>query len=101
MTEEYVYCITNPLIPNVSKCGGTRRYPTNRCKELSNTSLPLDCNLEYFIKVNNWKNAEKYIHNKLIEEGFKKYDRREWFECNPDQIKYIFDECEKIYKYDQ
>lgn len=98
MLEEYVYCITNPLIPNVSKCGGTSRYPTNRCKELSNTSLPLECNLEYFIKVNNWKNAEKYIHNKLVENGFKKYNKREWFECNPGEIKYIFDECEKIYK---
>jgi hypothetical protein len=95
--EEFVYCISNPLIPNISKCGGSKRYPGIRCRELSNTSLPVDCKLEYFIKVNNWRDAEKFIHNKLIEKGFKRYDKREWFECKPDEIKNIYKECENIF----
>ena len=96
--EEYVYCISNPLIPNISKCGGSKRYPSIRCRELSNTSLPVDCKLEYFIKVNNWRDAEKFIHNKLIEKGYKRYDKREWFECKPDEIKNIYEECENVFQ---
>ncbi len=96
MSKEYVYCITNPMIPNICKCGGTKRIPTDRCRELSNTSLPVNCKLEYFIEVSNWKESEKYIHDKLVENGFKRYDKREWFECKPDEIKFIFDKCKNF-----
>ena len=95
--SEYVYCITNPLIENVSKCGGSSRLPENRCRELSNTSLPLKNKLEYFIIVNNWRKAEKYIHDKLSENGIERFEGREWFKCRPNEIKYIFNECKKIY----
>jgi hypothetical protein len=55
----YVYCITNHAMPNLCKIGGTEKDPVIRCKELSNTSLPVKCKLEYFIKVNNWKKIRK------------------------------------------
>lgn len=93
--EGYVYCFTNPSMPNLNKCGGTKRDPQTRCKELFNTSLPVECRVEYYIKVNNWRESEKEIHDKIIELGFKRFKGREWFECSPNDIKLIFDNYPK------
>jgi len=93
--EGYIYCFTNPSMPNLCKCGGTKRDPLIRCKELFTTSLPVECKVEYSIKVNNWKEAEKIIHNQIIKNGFNRCKGREWFKCNPDDIKFIFDNYEK------
>ncbi len=92
-----VYCVTNPLMLNILKCGGTQKDPNNRCKQLSNTSLPVNCKLEYFIQVSDWREAEKYIHNKLIEKGYIRYDKKEWFKCTPEEVKYIYDECKLLF----
>ena len=97
MNPEYVYCIENERLINICKCGGTANTPYFRCNQLSNSSLPVKCNVAYFIKVTNWRKAEKFVHNKIIEMGIKRFDRREWFNCKPYDIKSIFDECEKIY----
>ena len=76
-----------------------QKTPEKRCKEISNTSLPLKCQIAYYIEVTNWKKAEKFIHNKIVESGIKRYKSREWFDCKPDFIKNIFDECKKLYGY--
>ena len=94
---EYVYCIKNEAMPNICKCGGTAKSPEKRCKQISNTSLPLECQIAYYIEVTNWKKAEKFIHNKIVELGIKRYKSREWFDCKPEFIKNIFDECKKLY----
>jgi hypothetical protein len=94
---EYVYCIKNEAMPNICKCGGTAKTPEKRCKQISNTSLPLECQIAYYIEVINWKKAEKFIHNKIVESGIKRYKSREWFDCKPEFIKNIFDECKKLY----
>lgn len=47
------------MIPNLSKCGGTKRDPYIKCKELFNMSLPTECEVEYFIKVSDWKKIVK------------------------------------------
>ena len=93
--EGYVYCFTNPSMPNLCKCGGTKRDPLVRCKELFTTSLPVECKVEYSLKVNDWKEAEKIIHNQIIKNGFNRCKGREWFKCNPDDIKFIFDNYER------
>ena len=49
--------------------------------------------------VNNWKKAEKYIHNKLAELGIKRFQGREWFKCKPNDVKSVFDECKKLYEF--
>jgi hypothetical protein len=94
---EYVYCIKNEAMPNICKCGGTAKNPEKRCKQLSNTSLPVECKIAYYVEVSSWKDAEKYIHDKLEKSGIKRYEKREWFDCKPDDIKYIFDECAKLF----
>ncbi len=99
MEPEYVYCLKNDKIPNTCKCGGTAKSPQDRCNQISNTSLPVKCELAYFIEVNDWRKGEKYVHDKIIEMGIKRFKGREWFDCNPDDIKSVFDECEKLYRY--
>jgi hypothetical protein len=74
-----------------------QKTPEKRCKEISNTSLPLKCQIAYYIKVINWKKAEKFIHDKIVEKGIKRYKNREWFESKPDFIKSIFEECKPLY----
>jgi hypothetical protein len=76
MNPEYVYCIENERLINICKCGGTANTPYFRCKQLSNSSLPVKCNVAYFIKVTNWRKAEKFVHNKIIEMGIKRFERR-------------------------
>jgi hypothetical protein len=93
--EGYVYCFTNPSMPNLIKCGGTKRDPQTRCKELFNTSLPVECKVEYYIKVKNWRDTEKEIHDKIIEAGFERCKGREWFSCSPFDIKHLFDNYSK------
>ncbi len=88
--EGYVYCFTNKSMPGLCKCGGTERNPEIRCKELFTTSLPTPCDVEFYIKVNDWRKAEKEIHQKIIEKGIKRFDRREWFNCKPEDIKNIY-----------
>ena len=99
MNPQYVYCIINDELANLCKCGGTKNSPQYRCDQLSNTSLPVKCKLAYFIEVNDWKIAEKYIHNKITDMGVKRFEGREWFNCKPDDIKTVFDECKKLYGY--
>ena len=99
MNPQYVYCIVNDELSNLCKCGGTANYPTYRCDQLSNTSLPVRCKLAYFIEVNNWRKAEKFVHGKISEMGIKRFEGREWFNCKPDDIKSVFDECKKLYGY--
>ena len=67
MNPEYIYCLKNEEMPYICKCGGTSDSPFNRCEQLYNTGLPVKHEVAYFIEVNNWKKAEKYVHNKLIE----------------------------------
>ncbi len=97
MEPEYIYCLKNEEMPNICKCGGTAKSPYNRCDEISNTSLPVKCEVAYFIEVINWKKAEKYVHKKIIDFGIKRFQGKEWFKCKPEIIKHIFDDCKKIY----
>ena len=97
MNPEYVYCLKNEEMPNICKCGATADSPYNRCEQLSNTSLPVKCEVAYFIEVNNWKKAEKYIHGRLVELGIKRFQGMEWFKCKPADVKPVFDECKKLY----
>ncbi len=89
--EGYVYCFTNKSMPGLCKCGGTKREPEIRCKELFTTSLPTPCDIEFYIKVNDWRKAEREIHQRIIEKGIKRFDKRELFHCNPNEIKNIYD----------
>ncbi len=84
-------------MPNICKCGGTADSPYNRCEQLFNTSLPVKCEVAYFIEVSDWKTAEKFVHNEIIKLGMKRFKGREWFKCKPDDVKSVFDECKKIY----
>lgn len=101
MNPEYVYCLKNEEMPNICKCGGTADSPFNRCEQLFNTSVPVKHEVAYFVEVNDWKKAEKYIHDRLIEKGIKRFKGREWFKCKPDDIKHVFDECKKLYGFNK
>ncbi len=92
----YIYCFSNRGMSGLCKCGGTERDPFDRCKELFNTSMAFKCNVEYFIKVSDWRNTEKLIHDEIVDSGIKRCDRREWFMCNPGDIKHIFDKYDEV-----
>ena len=97
MNPEYVYCLKNDEMSHICKCGGTADSPYNRCDQVSNTSLPVKCEVAYFIEVSDWKKAEKFVHDKLNDLGIKRFQGREWFKCKPGDIKHVFDECKKLY----
>ncbi len=51
MNPEYIYCLKNEEMPNICKYGGTADSLYNRRDQLSNTSLPVKCEVAYFIEV--------------------------------------------------
>ena len=90
MNTGYIYCITNESIPNRCKVGRTGSKVEIRSKQLFTTGVPLPFKIEYSIKVNDMKLAENIIHRKIAK-LFVRDKSREWFNCLPGDIKYIFD----------
>ena len=88
-----IYCVTNPSINNYCKVGETGKTIQDRMKGLNNTSIPTPFNLDFFIEIDYKKrfNIEKTIHKEIIKYGFDRLPGKEFFKCNPNDIKHIFE----------
>lgn len=74
----WVYIITTKSMPELLKVGFTLKDPDIRAKELGRTGLPHPYKVEYEVFVNQPRQLEKAVHDKLdkVREG------REWFRCS-------------------
>jgi hypothetical protein len=88
----YLYCMTNPFIPNVCKIGYTKQTPHSRSISLSNTSVPDDFIVHYAMYINgDVVKCEKVLFKILEMHGFERINpRREFFKGTPDNIKNLF-----------
>lgn len=88
----HIYVMRQPANEeNIFKIGLTQRSPSERKKELSNTS-----SIDKFFVINSYSTkdcfeAEKLIHAKL--EKYRLTSRREFFRCN---LKIILKTCEEV-----
>jgi hypothetical protein len=99
----FVYCITNKYMPNLCKIGFVNtenKTSFDRAKELSqHTCCPFPFEVEFDIKVKNPHKYERRIHKKLNNLRINK--RREFFQCNPDDIIKYFNRDNLIKSHDE
>ena len=97
--QGYIYCMTNPSMPERVKVGMTGRTPPDRLREAnkSNTFIPEQFVLEFAKRVQDPKKKERAIHNELQRKGLRINTRREFFKCTSAEIRGIFDRIEGEY----
>ena len=93
MTDGYLYCFSNPSMPNILKVGMTERTPEERLNEANrpNTFMPMPFKIEIAKKVINPKQKEKTLHTLLTQYTTRTNPRREFFHVSPEEIKIFFD----------
>lgn len=91
MSFGYVYCISNPSMPNLYKIGFTTRPMEERLQEAnqSNTWIPTPFLLEFAKFVTNPQTKESTIHKILTKQRVN--PNREFFRVELDQVKLLFD----------
>lgn len=78
----YIYCLSNPSMPGILKCGITVRSPLVRLKEANSSDTwrpPTMYVLEFAKRVNNPREKELQLHNLLERSGLRVHPRREFF----------------------
>jgi|LakMenEpi02Apr12_1017379.scaffolds.fasta_scaffold08651_1 predicted nuclease with TOPRIM domain len=89
----HIYCAIIDCYPEYVKVGCTTNID-NRMNNLSSSSSHIDkfkCIFSIEVEQLNMYSIEKNIHQDIINAGFKRFKGREFFNCKPDDIKYIFD----------
>ena len=80
----YVYCLTNPAMPDLLKIGFTERPIINRLKELgSATGVAMPFELEFCVRVRNAHDLEQRLHNELNE--FRVSPQKEFFRLTTEE----------------
>lgn len=90
----WIYCLSNPSIPNLYKIGMTKKTPESRAKELYKTGLPEPFVIEFAKNVNEPMEKEKSIHKLLKNERHN--SSREFFSSDLSKIKNIFSLCDGV-----
>jgi len=99
MSKGYIYCVSTPANNDRCKVGETLAGIEHRLKGLNNTSVSENFKLDFYIIVDPNKrfNIEKLIHNDIINEGYSRFSGKEFFKCQPNDIKHIFKKYGDIY----
>lgn len=91
MTDGYLYCLSNPSMPDLLKVGMTERTPEDRVKELFKTGVPTPFKIEFAKQVSEPKQKEKTLHALLSQYTERVYPKREFFRVSPEEVKTLFD----------
>lgn len=97
MVNGFIYCLSNPGMPELLKIGKTQRTAEIRSAELfdKNTSVPAPFKVEYKISVANVDEREKEIHKLLDEYRFSNNyssgssGKREFFKVSLEMAKTV------------
>lgn len=93
MSEGYVYCFSNPSMPNILKIGMTERTPIERLNEANASDTwrpPTPYKIEFAKRVNNPKMKEYMIHKLLSELSERINPKREFFRNSVEEVNTIF-----------
>jgi hypothetical protein len=91
MTDGYLYCLSNPSIPDLLKVGMTERTPEDRVRELFKTGVPTPFKIEFAKQVSDPKQKEKTLHALLSQYTDRVSSKREFFRVSPEEVKTFFD----------
>jgi hypothetical protein len=94
-TGGWVYCFENDCMPGIYKVGVTRRTPDKRLTEANSSSTwtsPTPFRLVLSAQSAKAFDAEKRIHRRLSELGYRIHPRREFFNAPLPVIQTLFEE---------
>jgi hypothetical protein len=92
--EGYIYCISNPSMPDILKIGMTERHVITRLKEANSSDTwrpPTPFVIEFAKKVSNVKDKEKTLHALLEQYTERVNPRREFFRVSVEEVRKFFD----------
>jgi hypothetical protein len=91
MAYGFVYFLTNPSMPGLTKVGMTTKHPIERMEELSrSTACPTPFEMLAFFDTSDPQEAERAIHVGLSDYRVNEY--REFFNAPPYEIEGQFNE---------
>jgi hypothetical protein len=94
--DSWVYIMSNPSIPNMYKIGYTKNNPTERAKQLSNsTGVVLPYEVEWAFHCFNGESLEHEVHNALSQ--YRVNNQREFFQISLEEAKNKIAEVGKRY----
>lgn len=80
MAKGFLYVLTNPTMPGLTKVGKTTREPDTRVTELSSpTGVPQPFSLVFQQPVADCHGAEAWVHSELERGGYRLAQNREFF----------------------
>ena len=94
MTDGYIYCFSNPSMPDIIKVGMTERTPEVRLSEANASDTwrpPTPYKIEFAKKVYNSSQKEKTLHTLLEQYTFRIHPRREFFRVSQEEVRKFFD----------
>lgn len=95
MSEDgYIYCFSNPSMPNILKIGMTKRTPEIRLSEANASNTwrpPTPYKIEFAKKVKNPKEKESTLHILLEQYTERINSCREFFRVSPEEVHIFFD----------
>ncbi len=94
MTDGYIYCFSNPVMPGILKVGMTERTPEVRLVEANASDTwrpPTPYKIEFAKKVSDASGKEKTLHTLLEQYTERINPRREFFRVSPEEVRKFFD----------
>jgi hypothetical protein len=94
MTDGYLYCFSNQLMPGILKVGMTERTPEIRLNEANNSDTwrpPTPYEIVFAKKVSNPKQKETTLFSILSQYTERINPRREFFRVSQEEVKTLFD----------
>ena len=94
MTDGYIYCFSNPCMPNILKVGMTERTPVIRLGEANASDTwrpPTPYKIEFSKKVSDASGKEKTLHTLLEQYTDRINPRREFFRVSQEEVRKFFD----------
>ena len=94
MTDGYLYCFSNQLMPGILKVGMTERTPEIRLNEANSSDTwrpPTPYEIVFAKKVSNPKQKETTLFSILSQYTERINPRREFFRVSQEEVKTLFD----------
>ena len=96
---QYVYVLSNPLMPGIVKIGFTKNKPSERVKQINSaTGVAQDFIVEWALPCFNAHDVEKQVHLYLEENGFRVSKNKEFFSISVNEAKSVVERIGEPYK---
>ena len=97
--SQWVYVLTNPTMPGLSKIGFTKNKPSERVKQInSGTGVAMDFVVEWAFPCFNAHDVEKQVHKYLEDSGFRVNKNKEFFNVSVNEAKAVVERIGEPYK---